>query len=110
MSEVQGPNCGGDKTTIQRQRGWGLLMLALGLLLFSAGPIKLQAWFPSDSFWHDFIMSGTLSMPDYYSGWDFLKYSLSFAVISSLGLFLAGFGIWLMATSVLECKDCGYKE
>jgi hypothetical protein len=82
-------------------------MLIFGLMLIFVGFIKLQTWFPSDNFWWDFIMLQTLSYPDNF--WDLMKYSLSFAVISSLGFGLVGFGGWLMATSNLECKNCGYK-
>lgn len=84
--------------------------MLFGLLLFFVGFIKLQTWFPSVKLWQDFIMSETLSIPEYDNWWDFMKYNVSFAVISGLGVASAGFGIWLMATSVFECKDCGHKD
>ncbi|RMG97259.1 MAG: hypothetical protein D6706_08850 [Chloroflexi bacterium] len=84
-------------------------MLLLGLLIFAAGYIQLQTWFPADTFWQDFVMSGTLPIPEQYTGWDVLKYAVFFAAISASGIALSGFGGWLIATSVLMCADCGYK-
>lgn len=107
---MQCPKCDGDEITVQRPRGWGGLLLLLGLLLLAVGFTQLQSWFPSANFWQDLIMSETLSIPEQYTWWDFMKYNLSFAAISGLGVALAGFGIWLMGTSVLECKVCGYQE
>ena len=110
MSEVQCPECGGHAITIQRLRGWGYLALLSSLLLFAMGYIKLQTWFPSDTFWQDFIMSGAISIPDHYTGWNTMKYFVSFAVLCGSGVFLAGFGLQLLNTSVLTCRNCGYEE
>jgi hypothetical protein len=85
-------------------------MLLLGLLLLVVGFIKLQTWFPSENLWQDFITLATVTVPNHYNWWDFMKYSLSFATISGLGFALAGFGIWLRTTTSLACKMCGYKQ
>ncbi len=110
MSKIYCSQCGGDEIIAQRAKGWGGVALLLGVLLVAVGFTRLQIWFPSATFWQDFIMSGSLSIPEAYTWADFMKYILAFAAIAGLGVALAGFGIWLVTTPVFECKSCGHKE
>ena len=110
MPKLQCPECGASELVEQRRRGWGGVTLLVGLLLLIIGFSGLQSWFPSDSFWQDFMMSESLSVPASYTWWDFMTRTLSFALISGLAIALAGFGVWLFTVATIVCKNCGYKQ
>ncbi|RME74160.1 MAG: hypothetical protein D6784_10560 [Chloroflexi bacterium] len=80
----------------------------LGGLLFVLGIFLRQNRFPSEHFWRDYL-TDWLTIPASYTGLEITGYTLLYALVSALGLFLVGMGGWIMTVSVLECRQCGHK-
>lgn len=83
-------------------RGRGIVFLLLGLVIFGLSMFLLFTSFPSALPWaeNNAPLDGTWA--------EILIHDMLFAIISASGLFTIGFGLWLITTPHLTCRQCGH--
>nr|WP_290669673.1 hypothetical protein [Ardenticatena sp.] len=94
------PICGTDGARKTYARKRGVFFLLLGFALLAIGQLLLFTWFPSISPWIGNIH------PAYDTFVKTLTSSTLVALINALGLFICGFGGWLITTPQFTCQQC----